>query len=294
MARPTFDPEELGQLFPTALGGSFPVERPMPLSQVVSRSAFGHALSLLTQPLSSTPTSALQVAFAPIKLARATGPLGKYVALSFSDTDGELKDQQKVHVHYAHAGTVNEVPRDVFARVLDGAFLIDFSSVTKQGEDVYYFAKSDLYAASDDIKSLHRLGPQVNLTTHDTQLADGTVSMDVKVHLDGNVVSVRYGTTVSVEKSRLLRHASKVVARKAWDRQKDLLASGRHWEAHAWTPNEKEQLLARGFIDTYEVHYVRDVKELPELAGDAANVAFVKASKSSSKNAKRSRMPRAS
>ncbi len=296
MARPSVDPRNLGHFFPTAIGASFPVSAQPSLSQLVSRSAVGHAISLLvTQPLSSIPISALQIAHSPIRFARATPALGKYVSLSLEHDDEEDDGSSpRVRIKFAPAGTVNEVPRDVFSRVLTGALLIDFPSVTKQGEDVYSFVKSDLYEAADDIKVLHRLGPQVNLTTHDSQLGDGTVIMDVKVHLDNTVINVRYGTSVGVEKGRMLRHASKVVARKAWERQKDLLTSGRHWEANPWTPNEKEQLLSRGYIDTYEVHYVRDVKELPELAGDVANVAFVKAPKGGPKNAKRTRMPRAS
>jgi hypothetical protein len=123
---------------------------------------------------------------------------------------------------------------------------------------------------------LHRLGPLVNLTTHDSQSGDGSMTMDVKVHLDSAVVNIRYGTTVKAEKSRILRHAIKITIRKAWQRQQDLLASGRHREAHPWTPLEKEQLLTRGLVDNYDTKFDKNLNEFPELSGDLMNVKFVK------------------
>ena len=81
----------------------------------------------------------------------------------------------------------NEVPRDVFQRVLHGAYLA--LNIQHGTIDAFYFVKEDIYAASNDIKTLRRLGPSVNLTSHDSQSNDGLVMMDVKVHLENTVVS---------------------------------------------------------------------------------------------------------
>jgi hypothetical protein len=89
-------------------------------------------------------------------------------------------------IHSVEAGSSNEVPRDVFQRVLDGAYLA--LNIQHGTIDAFYFVKGDIYSASKDIKTLRRLGPSVNLTSHDSQTNEGLVMMDVKVHLDNTLV----------------------------------------------------------------------------------------------------------
>ena len=90
-------------------------------------------------------------------------------------------------IHSVDAGSTNEVPRDVFQRVLDnGAYLA--LNIQHGTIDAFYFVKEDIYSASNDIKTLRRLGPSVNLTSHDSQTSEGLVMMDVKVHLENTVV----------------------------------------------------------------------------------------------------------
>ena len=113
--------------------------------------------------------------------SRQTSPLGKYVSLSLNRATSMVK------IHSIEAGSVNEVPRDVFQRVLHGAYLA--LNIQHGTIDAFYFVKDDIYAASNDIKTLRRLGPSVNLTSHDSQSNEGVVMMDVKVHLENTVVS---------------------------------------------------------------------------------------------------------
>ena len=89
-------------------------------------------------------------------------------------------------IHSIEAGSTNEVPRDVFQRVLDGAYLA--LNIQHGTIDAFYFVKDDIYSASKDIKTLRRLGPSVNLTSHDSQSNEGLVMMDVKVHLENTMV----------------------------------------------------------------------------------------------------------
>ena len=93
-------------------------------------------------------------------------------------------------IHSIDAGSTNEVPRDVFQRVLDGAYLA--LNIQHGTIDAFYFVKDDIYSASNDIKTLRRMGPSVNLTSHDSQTSEGLVMMDVKVHLENTVVRIFY------------------------------------------------------------------------------------------------------
>ena len=87
--------------------------------------------------------------------------LGKYVSLSIDSTSSQ------VQIHAVKATNINDVPKDVFEHVLNQAFL---ALNTQHGDtDAYYFVKPNIYHASNDIKMLHKLGPTVNLTTHDSQ-----------------------------------------------------------------------------------------------------------------------------
>jgi len=131
-----------------------------------------------------------QLSFSPsetISFSRRDPPVGKYVLVS--------RDRnQQAAVKSIAAGRANEVSRAIFQSVLDAAYVVDFSAIGGHGgADSYHFTKPNIWEANEDIKSLYRLGPQVNLTTHDTQ-ADTGVTMDVKVHLDGAVLNIRHGT----------------------------------------------------------------------------------------------------
>ena len=186
-----------------------------PLLQIVSQSNFGRVVEQMHH-LSSLYPSALQTQFLPITWSSLTSPLGKFVSLS-------LNEDRRVEIHSVEAGSANQVPRDVFQSVLNGAHLA--LNIQHGTIDAFYFVKDNFYQASNDIKTLRRLGPTVNLTSHDSQSSDGSVVRDVKVHLENTVISVRYGGDVDSEKIRILRHASKVTVRRAWQKQKELLLS---------------------------------------------------------------------
>ena len=89
--------------------------------------------------------------------------------------------------------------------------------------DSFYFTKGESWRASDDIAQLRRLGSKVNLTVHENQF-DATKTMDVKMHMSsGTVINIRYGTEPGRERGRLLRHAARVIAKRAWgDEQRKL------------------------------------------------------------------------
>ena len=199
--------------------------------------------------------------------SRLTSPLGKFVSLS-------LTASQAVQIHSIEAGSANEVPRDVFRRVLQGAYLA--VKLQRGPTEAFYFVKSNIYEAAPDLKTLRRLGPSVNLTSHEANGLDSSTVIDVKVHLDNTVLSLRYGASMKAEKARVLRHAAKITVRRAWQRQKDLLISQRTLEAHLWTSREKDQLVRQGSVSNYEVTFFNSLEEFPELAADLSNVVFRK------------------
>ena len=243
--------------------------------QVVAQSNFQQVLSQMTT-LSSVPTSALAIENSPTTWSRQTSPLGKFVALS-------LDKNSVAKIRSIEAGSSNEVPRDVFKRVLEGAALA--LNIQHGTIDAYYFVKDNIYAASNDVKTLRRLGPSVNLTSHDSQSSSGMVMMDVKVHLDNTILSIRYGSSVEAERGRILRHAAKVTARRAWTRQKELLTENRGLEAESWNARDIDQILLSGHLNgNYEVRFLRDLDDYPELAADLANVEFVPKSNSNTRS----------
>ena len=181
------------------------------------------------------------------------------------------------------AGVANEVPRLVFSSVMsDHAKLVDFVAVNKYGRDTFFVVKPHLRQSKEDIKALRRLGPRINLTIHDTQELKGH-SMEVKVHLDNTDVLVRYGVSDPVaEKSRLLKHAVKLMSRQLWIREKDRLVTNRKNRgvveplSRDWTKPEKDQLLTKGYVERYQVGLKVDLEKFPELAYDIHVYQFVK------------------
>ena len=189
-------------------------------------------------------------------------PVGKYVLVVRSQGN-------QASVRFIADGHINELPRDIFFQVLDGANIVDYTSVSHGGVDTYFFTKENLWQSSEDIKALYRLGPLVNLTTHDTQ-TDSGMTMDVKVYLDGAVVNIRYGTSAENEKGRILRHAYKTLSRRVWAREKDSPNSSYNWDVI-----QRQQLMHKGNVDGFEVVYKRDPQTYPELANDLENTQII-------------------
>ena len=275
MAQPSFNLRLLGQFLEFPLGHfgdhisrTTTTTDPTGLVQILANS---NVLQVLTQlrHLSWTSNSALKVLAEPFwPSSPLNSPLGKYVSLSIDSVS------RQVQIHAVKVTQVgegqNEIPCEVFEKVLNQeAFLA--LNVQHGDTEAYYFVKPNIYHASNDIKMLHKLGPTVNLTTHESQSSDGTVLMDVKIHLvPKTIMSIRYGGTIEAEKSRILRHTMKVTTRRAWQKQKSE-------NLNQWSdPKEQDQLRRKGSVDNYEVRFIRDPLKYPELAADLTNVKFVK------------------
>lgn len=104
--------------------------------------------------------------------------------------------------------------------------------------------------------------------------------MQVRVYAVGGgaapaVIVLRYGVEPAAERVKLLKHAHKRAAARAWEREKALVAAG--WEGRApWTEEEKEELISHGVVDGWAARDVHSVQRYPHLADDPANVVFVR------------------
>lgn len=104
--------------------------------------------------------------------------------------------------------------------------------------------------------------------------------MQVRVHAVGKdsaqaVIVLRYGVDPVQERIKLLKHAHKRAAARAWEREKTLVAAG--WEGRGiWTEEEKEELISHGIVDGWTAKDVHSLSRYPQLADDPANILFVR------------------
>ncbi len=262
--------------------------------------------------VSAIPSSRL--VFDPLSrvspLSRADSALGRDVSIGTQLQEDELEGTRRTVARVRSTPESDEAHREAFARWLDGAELVGFRMVARDGADAHFFVKDDAWpGSSEDVAQLRRLGAgRLNLTLHEGQDVStpgkkAKKVLDVKAHLPGGVagavVTVRYGSDAATETARLLRHALKATARKAWLREKErareqLKAAGRSKGGggrtdvvigeRRWSRAEAEQLLAKGFVAGYDAVFARDAEEFPELATDLDNVRFVKRKKAGRKS----------
>jgi hypothetical protein len=213
---------------------------------------------------------------ASIRVSTADPPFGRGILVS--------KFGQQAVVSSVPAA--NNIYRDVFTSVFNQSLMLDFTFLVHT-QDVFYFVKEDMWRAGEDHGQLKRLGGQVNLTFHEKDSSTEGVGggggkvIDLKIHSSSAVVNLRYGTTSSREKQRLLHHARGVAIRKAWHREKEFLKNEFPGFKLDWSSSEAEEIKQTGSAAAYEGEYVYDVQKYPELAEDPFNVRFYKKSERS-------------
>lgn len=227
----------------------------------------------LSSTLGSPRKSALkydEISLPPLKVGVSSEPpFGKGIVVTRT-----LEGQAIV----SSVPAANAIYRDVYTSVFNRTKLLPFSFVVHNGQqDAFYFVKEDSWRSNEDRQQLKRLQGQVNTTFHDINKdnASGANYLDVKIHGPHAIINLRYGTTVDKEKQRLMHHAKLQVARKAWNREKELIRAGLTTSVE-WVPSENEEILKQGYSNLYDCEYIHDVSIYPELAEDAYNVRFVK------------------
>jgi hypothetical protein len=182
----------------------------------------------------------------------------------------------------------NAIYRDVYTSVFNRTKLLPFSFVVHNSQqDAFYFVKEDSWRSNEDRQQLKRLQGQVNTTFHDItkENSSGGNYLDVKIHGVHAIINLRYGTTIEKEKQRLMHHAKLQAARKAWNREKELIRTGLTTSVE-WVQSEIDEILKQGYSNLYDCEYIHDVNTYPELAEDAFNIRFAK-KKASSKRRRR-------
>lgn len=173
----------------------------------------------------------------------------------------------------------NAIYRDVYTSIFNRTILMPFTFVVHNSlHDVFHFIKEDSWKSGEDKQQLKRLQGQVNTTFHEVsnkENSSGTNYLDVKIHGSHAIINLRYGTTVEKEKQRLMHHAKLQAARKAWAREKELLADGLITSTE-WSQSDVDEILKQGYSNYYDCQYIHDVNNYPELADDPYNIKFVK------------------
>ncbi|XP_061378943.1 teneurin-m isoform X3 [Danaus plexippus] len=173
------------------------------------------------------------------------------------------------------ADGANSVVEDVITTVFNNSYFLDVH-FSIHDQDVFYFVKDNSLKIRDDMEELRRLSGKFNVSQDETN----DQGLEVRVHAVGKgsaqaVIVLRYGVDPSQERIKLLKHAHKRAAARAWEREKALVAAG--WEGRgSWTEEEKEELISHGIVDGWAAKDVHSVSRYPQLADDPANIVFVR------------------
>ena len=200
----------------------------------------------------------------PIRFAMTPSTFGRGLLISRSN-DGRAV--------LSSTAAADPVVRDVFSSVLNGSHWLNVT-LAGHSQDTFHFFKRDVRKAADDMATLRRLGPSVNLTLHDTV---DTGSKEIKLSSAlGNLVLI-YGTDVATETQLVWRRAMKVALRRAWHREQMLARRG-GINTFALSSPETEQLSRDGHLPAFRPELQQSLWSYPLLADDPTTMTFRKRS----------------
>ena len=131
-----------------------------------------------------------------------------------------------------------------------------------------------------------RLGSsKINLTVQESQYERSAV-VDVRVHLTNSVLNIRYGAEPGRERTRLVRHAARVLSRRAWSLEQDKVSGARpgsSW-SHQWRDGQVKQILSGGGVEGWDIEYSQSPALHYSLASDLDNVSLVRTNKRRSRH----------
>lgn len=221
----------------------------------------------------STPTTTASSAAADhqevsvIRFSLAPSTLGRGILVSRS-ADGRAI--------VSSTSLADPVIRDVFTNVFNNSIWLNLTLPGHgHGQDTFHFFKrSDnvRIKVAEDMAALRRLGPNVNLTMHDT--AD-TGAKEIKIATGHGNFVVIYGTDLAAETELLWRHSIKLAARRAWHREQIIARRG-GINTFPLTASESEQLIREGHLTAYRPELQQSLWSFPLLADDPAAMRFRK------------------
>ncbi|XP_048481184.1 teneurin-m isoform X4 [Plutella xylostella] len=202
--------------------------------------------------------------------------------------EGVLISRVDGKAYISVADGANSVVEDVITTVFNNSYFLDVH-FSIHDQDVFYFVKDNSLKIRDDMEELRRLSGKFNVSQDETN----DQGLEVRVHAVGKgsaqaVIVLRYGVDPAQERIKLLKHAHKRAAARAWEREKALVAAG--WEGRgSWTEEEKEELISHGIVDGWAAKDVHSVSKYPQLADDPANIVFVRDSRRKRRKSGRAR-----
>ncbi|KAL7287031.1 hypothetical protein TKK_0018763, partial [Trichogramma kaykai] len=167
---------------------------------------------------------------------------------------------------------VNSVVQDVMTSVINNSFFLPLH-FSVHDQDVFYFVKDNVLKIRDDMEELRRLGGMFNVSTHETTEHSGGTTKELRLHSADAAVVIRYGADPEQERHRILKHAHKRAVERAWEMEKQLVATGFQGRGD-WTKEERDELISRGVVEGYEGVDIHSVHRYPQLADDPGNVMF--------------------
>ncbi|RWS23020.1 Teneurin-3-like protein, partial [Leptotrombidium deliense] len=207
------------------------------------------------------------------------------VPFGYGVTLSRIDDRAVVYA----APDADSIRKDVFTKVFNNSYLLDLRLILT-GKDNFYFVKEELWKQPQDLTQLKRLA-FVNVTVHEIkpETGDSKHEIDVRIHVKGAILHIRYGSNLRREKNRILGHAKKHAVNERWAKERDLTLSNVLSDSHSsygqtWTEAEKELILSTGSVPGYRGSYYHNVESYPQLAEDQSNIVFKKHHNKSSKS----------
>ena len=117
--------------------------------------------------------------------------------------------------------------------------------------------------------------PAIAVSLHENQIRaeSGYAIINIIYVNDGETLQDRTYPTSAHERERILADARLRAEKEAWSREKDKIRKGLRTR---WSAREKQQLLSRGYLSSYEVRLSWDPEIYPELADSGRNLKFVR------------------
>jgi teneurin len=166
----------------------------------------------------------------------------------------------------------NSVVQDVVSSVFNNSHFLDLH-FNIHNQDVFYFVKDNVMKLRDDTDELRRLGGMFNVTTHDINEHGNENGKELRLHGSDAIVIIKYGVDPITERRRILKHAHKRAVDRAWESEKQIVASGAEGSV-SWTEDEKEELIQNGEVEAYDGVDIHSIHKYPQLADDPSNVVF--------------------
>lgn len=164
------------------------------------------------------------------------------------------------------------ITRDVFTNVLNNSRWLNLT-LPSHGQDTFHFFKRDVRKISEDMSTLRRLGPNINLTMHESD----TGSKEVKISTGQGTLVLVYGADIKTETEQLWKHAFKLATRRAWHREQILARRG-GINTFPFSSSEVDQLSREVHLPIYRPELQQSLWNYPLLADDPTTVRFRKRS----------------